>query len=339
MAVLRELGAPPRLSMLVEGESLLNDGSAVMLFLIFKELVEDPDIDHTHLTVSALAEEFIVVAGLAVVWGLGIGYVTYQWMRAFDDATVDITCLIIGVFTTFYVAEHLMHVSGILALVVYGLFLARNKGFCMEHHEIEENAGVWEEAAFLSNTFIFVLAGLIIADRVNTGNTTFDESASDATATQYMLASVVLYFVCAIVRICMLAVGFPLLHYLGYGMTMKEAVMMSFSGLRGAISLALALLVEQSDLVGQSLCAEGQTSCAEAKELRDIILIQTAGVVTFSLVINGSLAGVLYKSLHVYESNPSMKVIQQLAVKKLASVSHSRHHNQVGPCWCAQFAR
>ena len=44
-------------------------------------------------------------------------------------------------------------------------------------------------------------------------------------------------------------------------------------------------------------------------------LIQTAGVVTFSLLINGSMAGVLYKVLHVYDVNPSMKVIQQLAVK------------------------
>ena len=314
VAVLRELGAPPRLSMLVEGESLLNDGSAVMLFLIFLELVEDPDKDHTSLTVEAMGKEFSVVAGVAVLWGLGIGYVTYQWMRAFDDATVDITCLIIGVFTTFYVAEHIMHVSGILGLVVYGLFLARNKGFCMDRHEMEENEGVWEEAAFLSNTFIFVLAGLIISDRVFADNT-LDSG-------WYMFTSVVLYLICSLVRICMLAGGFPLLHYLGYGMTMKEAVMMSFSGLRGAISLALALLVEQSDKVGQSLCDVGEQSCAEAKELRDIILIQVAGVVTLSLLINGSMAGILYKCLHVYETNPSMKVIQKLAVQKLATVSY-----------------
>lgn len=320
VGVLRDLGAPARLSMLVEGESLLNDGSAVMLFLVFKELVEDPDKDHTDLTAMGIAQEFAGVSGGALIWGLGVGYVTYLWMRAFDDTTVDITSLIIGVFITFYVAEHVMHVSGILALVVYGLFLARNKGFAMDHHEIEENAGVWEEAAFLSNTFIFVLAGLIISDRVS-NNTSFDETASEAGVYDYMFTSVLLYVITSFVRITMLAAGFPLLHYLGYGLTMKEATMMSFSGLRGAISLALALLIEQSTLVGRSLCSTGTEDCAEAREMRDIILIQTAGVVSLSLLINGSLAGVLYKALHVYAVNPSMEVIQNLAMQKLAIVS------------------
>lgn len=68
------------------------------------------------------------------------------------------------------------------------------------------------------------------------------------------------YIICGLVRVCMLVGGFPLLHFLGYGLTTKEAIMMSFSGLRGAISLALALLIEQSDLVGQSLCDAGQVS-------------------------------------------------------------------------------
>ena len=117
VAVLRELGAPPRLSMLVEGESLLNDGSAVMLFLIFKELVEDRK--RSYASDCRRTGPRIHCGGRLGSGGFLIGYVTYQWMRAFDDTTVDITCLIIGVFATFYVAEHIMHVSEFTALVVW----------------------------------------------------------------------------------------------------------------------------------------------------------------------------------------------------------------------------
>ena len=157
---------------------------------------------------------------------------------------------------------------------------------------------------------------------------------SNANVVDYIFTSVVLYLVCSIVRIIMIAGGFPVLHYLGYGLTMKEATMLSLSGLRGAISLALALLIERSPLVGQSLCPEGVLECPASKEIRDIMLIQVAGVVSLSLLVNGSLAGVVYKCLHVYKSNPSMTVIQELAIAKLKAeyllrgiCTHNESHN------------
>ena len=139
VAVLKELGAPPRLAMLVEGESLLNDGSAVMLFLIFLRLVEDPSQDHADLTWLDMSHDFTYLAGGALLWGLTTGYCTYLWICMFDDATVDITTLILGVFITFYVAEHMMHVSGILALVAISIrideFCVQNDGFCIQNDE------------------------------------------------------------------------------------------------------------------------------------------------------------------------------------------------------------
>ena len=244
VAVLKDLGAPARLSMLVEGESLLNDGTAVMLFVVFLQLVKNDNEDETHLTPEFLLWSLARIGGVALAWGLSMAAVTYYWVKAFKDVTIDITVLIIGVFLTFYVAEHVLHVSGILAIVVYGLFLARNKSFAMDAHTAEENAGVWEEAAFLSNTFIFALAGLIISDRT----ALIDGSGA------YIGVSVVLYILCSLVRVLMVVGLFPVMHYLGYGLTSKEATMLTFSGLRGAISLALALLVEQSEDVGRWLC-------------------------------------------------------------------------------------
>jgi NhaP-type Na+/H+ or K+/H+ antiporter len=277
-SVLSTLGAPGRLSMLVEGESLLNDATAVMLFLVFQDWVIGTDITFAYLTVKMLR----LTVG-SVVWGVAMGTFSYYWLRHTQDITIDITLLITSVFAVFYVGEHVLHVSGILALVVYGVFLAKNKTFGMRRHLLAENHAIWEEAAFLSNTFIFALSGLIVQDRVTTINLSTEFTVF------YALMSICTYAICSVVRIVVLVVLFPLLRRMGYRLLKTENTIMAFVGLRGAISLSLALLVERNaDIPGH---------------IRDIILLQVAGVVTLSLVINGSIVGVIYNWMNVYPEN------------------------------------
>jgi NhaP-type Na+/H+ or K+/H+ antiporter len=322
-ALLKELGAPGRLGMLVEGEALLNDASAVMLFLVFAEILRDESLELTALSLTGR----LLYLGLgAVAWGLFMGFITYQWLKAFRDVTIDITCLVVGVFIVFYVGEHLIHVSGILSVVIYGLFLARNKTFAMKHEELEENHGFWEEAAFLSNTFIFIISGVLVADRVR-HNDTFVGHASGATVMTFVWMSVALYLFLLVVRGVVISLFFVLLSNMGYGFTWKEAAMLTFSGLRGAIALSLALIVEQDDRVGDTVCHPnalsvdeyGLLNCIEAKELRDVVLILVCGVTTLSLVINGSLAGWFYRVLKVYSSNAANAHIEHLALDKLSA--------------------
>ena len=302
-ALLQELGAPGRLGMLVEGEALLNDASAVMLFLIFAENLRDESL---QLTAASLTTKFVYLGVGAIAWGMLMGYMTYMWLKAFRDVTIDITCLVVGVFVVFYIGEHTLHVSGILSVVVYGLFLARNKSFAMKHDELEENHGFWQEAAFLSNTFIFIISGVLIADRVR-HNDTFVGHASGATVETFVWLSVALYVFLLLLRGAVIALFFFVLKNMGYGFTWKEAAMLTFSGLRGAIALSLALIVEQDVEVGDTVCHPngftvdefGVLNCVEAKELRDVVLILVCGVTTLSLVINGSLAGWFYGVLRV----------------------------------------
>ena len=320
-ALLHELGAPGRLGMLVEGEALLNDATAVMLFLIFAEILRDESL---NLTAATLAGKFLYLGLGAIAWGCFMGAITYQWLKAFRDVTIDITCLVVGVFMVFYVGEHVFHVSGILSVVVYGLFLARNKTSCMKHEELEENHGFWEEAAFLSNTFIFILSGLLISDRVR-HNDTFEGHASGATVLTFVWLSVVLYLFLLVLRGAVIALFFSVLSRMGYGFTWKEAAMLTFSGLRGAIALSLALIVEQDQQVGDTVCHPngfsvneyGLLNCIEAKELRDVVLILVCGVTTLSLVINGSTAGWFYGFLRVYASSAANAHIEHLALRKL----------------------
>jgi NhaP-type Na+/H+ or K+/H+ antiporter len=211
---------------------------------------------------------------------------------------------VVGVFVTFYVGEHILHVSGILSVVVYGLVLARNKRFAMKQHELDENHGFWEEAAFLSNTFIFILSGVLVADRIR-HNDTFQDHASGATVLTFVWLSVGLYVLCQLLRGVSIAVFYLPLRNMGYGFTVKEACMLTFSGLRGAIALSLALIVERDVDIGDVVChpagyttdALGNEVCVEAKELRDVVLLLVGGVVTLSLVLNGSAAGPFYEWL------------------------------------------
>ena len=86
-----------------------------------------------------------------------------------------------------------------------------------------------------------------------------------------------------------IAILFPVLQTIGYGVTRREAVFMTYGGLRGAVSLALALLIDSHPTINAAT--------------KDFILIQTAGVVTLSLLINGTTSGYLYSHLQLYRTN------------------------------------
>jgi sodium/hydrogen exchanger 10/11 len=204
--------------------------------VVFQDWVIGTDITFGYLTLKVLR----LTLG-SVVWGGAMGTFSYYWLRHTQDITIDITLLITSVFAVFYVGEHVLHVSGILALVVYGVFLAKNKTFGMRRHLIAENHAIWEEAAFLSNTFIFALSGLIVQDRVTTINLSAEFTVF------YALMSVGTYVVCSVVRVVVLAALFPLLQRMGYRLLKTEGTIMTLVGLRGAISLSLALLVEPAE--------------------------------------------------------------------------------------------
>lgn len=290
-SVLASLGAPPKLSMLIEGESLLNDGSAFMIFVVLEEIVATGDMSF-----GTIVLYFVRLAGGGVAWGMFMAFISYIWLKQVREVTIDITLLIVGVYATFYIGEHILHVSGVLSTVVYGVSLAKYKTFVMDQHTLDENHGVWEEISFIANTFIFTLAGVIVYDRI---------SLSEGVAFDpfFMGMTLVLYIVCSVVRAAVMASAFPALKRMGYGLSMKEAFLVSFSGLRGAISLALALIIERNELIDN--------------DVRDVILIQTAGLVAFTLVVNGSTVGNLYRRLDVYPENAFVPKIQKRALLKV----------------------
>ena len=115
LAVFREVKTPERLKALIEGESLFNDGTSVVLFgVIYGALYGG-----TEVTAGGAALEFIkvVIGGAAV--GLALGYIAYKTMKRLDDHLLEVTLTVVLVFGSFLVAE-VFHLSGVIAVVVAG---------------------------------------------------------------------------------------------------------------------------------------------------------------------------------------------------------------------------
>lgn len=91
-----------------------------------------------------------------------VGIIAAYWLRRFADAAVEITLMIMGVYATFFFAEHVCGVSGVLAVVVMGVVLAKQREWSISRHVIHENHVVWSELGFIANTIIFTVGGIII---------------------------------------------------------------------------------------------------------------------------------------------------------------------------------
>src|SRR6056297_872945 len=161
VSLLKELGASKKLATLIEGESLLNDGTAIVIFMVLLTAVTGGEAGNSAVV------EFIRVAIGGTAIGLIIGGIAISWVKkVFNDALVEITVIIGAAYLTFFICEHFFHVSGVLGLVALGLLMAgigRTRISPEVEHFLHE---FWEMAAFIANTLIFLMVGVVIASRI-----------------------------------------------------------------------------------------------------------------------------------------------------------------------------
>ncbi|MFH1321680.1 MAG: cation:proton antiporter [Bacteroidota bacterium] len=258
VSILKEVGASKKLAHLIEGESLLNDGTAIVIFMVF------------YLPLVGMATgtspvvEFGRVAIGGTLLGIIIGGVTIAWVKkVFNDALVEITVIVAAAYLTFFIAEHFFHVSGILGLVSLGLVMAgvgRTRISPEVEHFLHE---FWELAAFIANTLIFIIVGVVIAQRIV------------FTANDFLILGII-YIGIHIIRAITILILFPIMRKAGYGLQVKDSYILWWGGLRGAIGLALALIVA------------GVDDKYISEEIRNQFLFLLAGTVTLTLLINAT---------------------------------------------------
>ncbi|WP_372911886.1 cation:proton antiporter [Salinigranum sp.] len=164
LALFEEMGAPERLSVLVEGESLINDGIGVVVFSTLYALVvggASPDVLLDPTELSLVLGELVVVAVGGAVVGLIAGYAVYSVMISLDEQMTEIVLTLVLAYGSFLLAEHYLHVSGVIATVVAGLFIGNHGAkYAMSPRTKISVFNTWETAAFLVNTFIFIAIGV-----------------------------------------------------------------------------------------------------------------------------------------------------------------------------------
>jgi NhaP-type Na+/H+ or K+/H+ antiporter len=159
VALLKELGASRRLATLIEGESLLNDGTAMVVFLVILDVAEGNNV-----TAGDVITKFVRLSVGGPLLGIVAAIILSAILRrTHNNGVLEVNATIFMSYILFFVAESTsVHVSGILAIVALGLYMT-NTGKTRISTESEHSVhNVWSYIGFVAETVIFMIAGIIM---------------------------------------------------------------------------------------------------------------------------------------------------------------------------------
>ncbi|MDA0740186.1 MAG: sodium:proton antiporter [Nitrospirae bacterium] len=259
LGILKNAKAPKSLEVKITGESLFNDGVGVVIFLVLAEIATG-----THEpTAGHIAGLFAQEAIGGAIFGLALGALGYGLLKSIDQYQVEVI-ITLALVTGGYALANALHLSGPIAIVVAGLVIGnQGRKFAMSEKTREHLDVFWELLDEILNAVLFVLIGLEVLVL------TFTQ--------EYLLASLALI---PLILLCRLvAIGLPMTMLRWVRTFSPGAVwLMTWGGLRGGISVALALSLPTS-------------------QERDVILAITYAVVVFSIVVQGLTMEKLVKRL------------------------------------------
>lgn len=237
VAIMQRLRVTPQLSAIIEGESLINDGTGLVLY----RLAVGATVSGTFSVLDG-AWQLVATGVGGVAIGLAVGWLIGVVRARIDDAPIEIT---LSLFTPYaaYIAAEALHVSGILAAVSVGLYLgARSDGFFSATARIEAQ-GFWNALIFMLESTLFLLMGLQFRDVA--------QGIEGLDASRVALTVAVTMAVVLVLRVAWMFTVGPLLRRLIPGESPEEPpelgpgarLVAGWSGMRGAVSLAAALAI------------------------------------------------------------------------------------------------
>ncbi len=258
IGILKKAGIPKSLETKITGESLFNDGVAVVVFLVIMGIIAGGH----DVTVGHIMLLFVEEAIGGIFFGFAIGWLAYLMLKSVDNYQVEVL-LTLALVMGGYALAHAIHVSGPIAMVVAGIFIG-NKGrlFAMSDKTREHLDSFWELMDEILNAVLFLLIGLEILVLAIKGS--------------YLIAGLTMIPVVLLARF--ISVGLPVTFMRRIRYFSPNAVkIMTWGGLRGGISVALALSVPSGSE-------------------REALLTITYTIVVFSILVQGLTIGRLVAS-------------------------------------------
>ena len=258
LGIMKKVGAPKKLETKIVGESLFNDGVGVVIFLTIYQIANGG----SEISVGYVAELFLVEVVGGIILGLIIGWATYKLLKSIDDYNTEVIITLAAVMGGTLAAQQL-HLSAPLAMVTAGLLVGTDRVRKSSMSEVTELYvdKFWELIDVLLNTILFVMIGMEILVL------TLDAS--------YILAGFMIIPLLLFARYISLLLPIKL-YERKLDFVPKTNLIMTWGGLRGGISIALAL----------SLTHDME---------RDLFLVVTYIVVVFSILVQGLTVGKLIK--------------------------------------------
>jgi CPA1 family monovalent cation:H+ antiporter len=279
-AVMRKLGLPQRVVTVLEGESLVNDASGLVLYNFAVAAVLTGEF-----SASEAGLQFIVVAVGGVLFGVVLGRLAVALHSRFADPLLEITLSIILPFAA-YLAAEVAHVSGVLAVVVAGLVRGWYAPEIFTPQARQLAVGVWELGVFVLTSLIFILIGLQLPQIV-AGLAAYSWGALLFYGVVVSLTAIVVRFAWVFPATILPRLISRRLRRVEPTPPWQTLVVISWSGMRGVVSLAAALALP--------LTLGGEAPFPS----RDLVIFLAFAVILATLVGQGLTLGPLIRRLSI----------------------------------------
>ena len=265
VALFEELGVPKRLNILVDGESILNDAAAIVIFNGVLSVIESGDFN------AGTIPELVIRVFIVLLGGIMVGLVTGTLMRiaigfAKDDPLIQASVSLLVAYIAFIVAHDYFDVSGVIAVLTAGLMVGRYKSYHLRSEIHKYLDDFWKYVSFLANSLIFLLVGF------NSAEFMFKLTLNQANLGWILILAIIATY---LARGLMIFGLFPFINpLLKDGPINWQYQLVSFwGGLRGAVALALVL------------------SLANDFPNRELLIEMTLGVTLFTILVGGTTVG------------------------------------------------
>ena len=283
IAIFRDVGAPARLTRLVEGEALLNDAAAISLFAVLLGMIvsaQEPDI------ILGLREFFLSFIGGGVL-GFLAGralLAVIPWVR--DDRLAETTLTLALAYGVFITAERLFHVSGVVAVLGSGLTVSALGRSRIAPYNWSFLTDLWDQVAFWARSLVFILASILVPRLLG------DVGLRDLTLVVVLVAAAFA------ARILVLFVLVPPLEFFKLTQPISAAykLAITWGGLRGALTLVLALAATEN--------------AALSPEMKRFVAVLATGLVLFTLFVNGTTLRLVIDLVGLDRLSPRNQVLR-----------------------------